>query len=191
MGGQGAGGLFEHKIGAYTELRLLEERHAGELSVLTDGNRERLRVWMPWVDGSRTVEDRKNFIRGALKQFAENNGFQAGIWHEGRLAGVVGHHGIDRENRSTSLGYWLGEEFEGQGLMTTACRVLVDHAFEELGLNRVGIACATENRKSRAIPERLGFHQEGVQREAEWLYDHFVDHVLYAVLAGEWRTERS
>ena len=75
--------------------------------------------------------------------------------------------------------------------MTAACRALVDHACEELGLNRVSIACATENKKSCAIPERLGFRREGIVRQAEWLYDHFVDHVVYATLASEWQTRRS
>jgi len=98
--------LFVHKLGKDTKLRLLEERHAEELADLTDRNREHLRTWLPWVDASRTGEDSKNLIRSTLKQFAENNGFQAGIWHEGRLAGVVGYHAIDREppKRSTSLG---------------------------------------------------------------------------------------
>ena len=132
--------MFSHKLGEHTELRLLEERHAQELTDLTDRNREYLRAWLPWVDANRTVEDRKNFIRGALKQFAENNGFVAGIWHEGRLAGVIGYDGIDWENRTTEVGYWLGEEFQGKGLATAACRALVDHAFGELGLNRVSIA---------------------------------------------------
>ena len=183
--------MFGYKLGENTELRLLEERHAEQLADLTDRNREHLRTWLPWVDASRTVEDSKNFIRSTLKQFAENNGFQAGIWHEGRLAGVVGYHAIDWENRSTTLGYWLGEEFEGQGLATAACRALVDHAFEELGLNRVSIACATGNERSCAIPERLSFQREGIQRQAEWLYDHFVDHVVYAALASEWQKRRS
>jgi ribosomal-protein-serine acetyltransferase len=183
--------VFSHKLGENTELRLLEERHAQELTDLTDRNREYLRAWLPWVDTNRTVEDRKKFIRGALKQFAENNGFTAGIWHEGRLAGVIGYVSIDWDNRTTEVGYWLGEEYQGQGLVTAACRALVDHAFEELGLNRVSIACATENKKSCAIPERLGFRREGVVRQAEWLYDHFVDHVVYATLAGEWQTRRS
>jgi len=182
------GEVFSHKLSEHAELRLLEERHAQELSDLTDRNRDHLRAWLPWVDRSRTVEDRKNFIRTALKQFAENNGFQAGIWYDGRLAGVVGYHGIDWQNCSTTLGYWLGEEYQGKGLMTAACRALVDHAFVEIGLNWVGIACAVENEKSRAIPERLGFRQEGVRRQAEWLYDHFVDHVIYATLAREWRS---
>ncbi|MDQ5809492.1 MAG: GNAT family N-acetyltransferase [Actinomycetota bacterium] len=183
--------MFSHKLGEHTELRLLEERHAQELTDLTDRNREYLRAWLPWVDANRTVEDRKKFIRGALKQFAENNGFTAGIWHEGRLAGVIGYHSIDWENRTTAVGYWLGEKYQGQGLVTAACRALVDHAFQELGLNRVSIACATENKKSCAIPERLGFRREGVVRQAEWLYDHFVDHVVYATLASEWQIRRS
>jgi ribosomal-protein-serine acetyltransferase len=42
-------------------------------------NRARLRGWLPWVDSTRTLEDRKNFISGTLEQFAGNNGFQAGI----------------------------------------------------------------------------------------------------------------
>jgi ribosomal-protein-serine acetyltransferase len=183
--------VFVHKLSETTELRLLEERHAQELSDLTERNREYLRAWLPWVDSSRTVEDRKRFIKDTLKQFAENKGFVAGIWYEGHLAGVIGYDPIDWENRTTEVGYWLGEEYQGRGLATTACRALVEHAFGELGLNRVSIACVTENKKSCAIAERLGFRREGVKRQAEWLYDHFVDHVVYAALASEWQERRS
>jgi ribosomal-protein-serine acetyltransferase len=183
--------VFSHKLTEDTELRLLEKRHAKELTDLTDRNREYLRAWLPWVDANQTVEDRKNFIRDALKQFAHNKGLVAGIWHEGGLAGVIGYHALDWENRTVEVGYWLDEEHQGKGLVTAACRALVDHAFGELGLNRVVISCATENKKSCAIPERLGFRREGVQRQAEWLYDHFVDHVVYAIVASEWQRQRS
>ena len=74
--------MFSHELSENTELRLLEERHAQELSDLTDRNREHLRTWLPWVDSSRTVEDREKFIRDSLGQFAENKGFVAGFWHE-------------------------------------------------------------------------------------------------------------
>jgi ribosomal-protein-serine acetyltransferase len=106
--------VFGYELGENTELRLLEEQHAERLADLTERNRERLRTWLPWVDASRTVEDSKNFIRSTLKQFAENNGFQAGIWHEGRLAGVVGHHAIDWEHHSTSLGRVWGLPVPGK-----------------------------------------------------------------------------
>jgi hypothetical protein len=52
-------------------------------------NRARLRAWLPCVDSTRTLEDRKNLVRGTLEQFAANNGFQASMWHEGRLSREV------------------------------------------------------------------------------------------------------
>ena len=95
---------------------------------------------------------------------------------------MIGCHGIDRPNRSTSIGYWLDASHQGRGIMTTSCRVIINHAFRNLELHRVVIRCATENHRSRAIPERLGFTLEGVDRQAEWLYDHFVDLARYGLL---------
>ena len=71
--------------------------------------------------------------------------------------------------------------------MTAACRALITRAFDTAGLNRIEILCASGNRRSRAIPVRLGLREEGLLREAAWLYDHFVDLVVYATLAKEWR----
>ncbi len=71
--------------------------------------------------------------------------------------------------------------------MTKACSALSSYAFDELELNRVEIRCATENKRSRAIPEKLRFTQEGIVRKAEWLYDHYVDLVVYGMLAEQWR----
>ena len=71
-GGEGANEVFNHELTDDAELRLLEERHAKELTDLTERNRDHLRAWLPWVDASRTLEDSKNFIRGALQQFAQN-----------------------------------------------------------------------------------------------------------------------
>lgn len=180
--------MFRYRIDEQTELRLLEEQHTHELFALTDHNRAHLRRWLPWVDSVTSPEDTRQFIKSALEQFAQNSGFHAGIWYKQKLVGVIGYHKIDWANRKTSIGYWLSAAYEGQGLMTKACRALIEYAFGNLKLHRIEIRCATENQKSRAIPQRLGFTQEGVIRQAEWLYDHFVDHVVYGMLASEWES---
>jgi ribosomal-protein-serine acetyltransferase len=174
------------RIDDESELRTYEEEHAEEVFAVVDRNREYLREWLPWVDNTVSVENILDFIRQGLIQQANDDGFQAGIWYQGRFAGGIGYHYIDRLNRKTEIGYWLDASLQGKGLMTRACKVMISYAFHEYGLNRVEIHCASGNTRSRAIPERLGFTQEGVLREASWLYDHFVDSVVYAMLAREW-----
>jgi ribosomal-protein-serine acetyltransferase len=178
--------LFFRAVGNDVQLGLLAEAQANALFALIDASRNHLRPWLPWVDDTRTVDDTKAFIRKSLHQFADNNGLQAGIWYRGELAGVIGFHYLDWTNRRTEIGYWLAEHLQGRGIMTTACRGMVDIALREYGLNRVEIRVATENRKSRAIPERLGFVREGVLRQALWLYDHYVDVVVYSMLKRDW-----
>ena len=179
--------MFVFAIDQDLELRLLEERHAEELFALTDKNREYLKRWLPWLDGTTTAADTKRFIQFTLNKLAKNDGLTAGIWYRGELVGVIGYVAINWPNRKTSIGYWCGAEFQGRGLVTRACHALVSYAFAELKLNRVEIACATDNGRSQAIPRRLGFTQEGVMRDVEWLYDHFVDHVIFSMLARDWK----
>lgn len=171
--------MFAYRINEETELKLLETRHAEQLFGIIDRSRDSLREWLPWLDYNKTVEDSRKFIAGTLKKYSENNGFEAGIWYQGELAGVIGLHGINWTNRSTSIGYWLGKDFEGKGLMTQSCQAVIDFCFNELNLNRIEIRAAVENHKSKAIPERLGFVKEGRIRQAEWLYDKFVDHEVF------------
>ena len=178
---------FTLPVDAEVELRILEEWDVEELYQLTDRNRAHLRQWLPWVDYETSVEHSRTFVQRSLQRYMENDGFNLGIFYRGRLAGVIGYHSVNWPGRNVEIGYWLGAEFEGRGLMTRACCVLLAFAFEKLLLNRVTILCASGNTRSRAIPERLGFTQEGVLREGEWLYDHFVDLVVYSMLAREWK----
>ncbi len=177
---------FRYIIDQETELRLLEEEHTETLFALTDENREYLRQWLSWVDNIESVSDTRRYIRSTLQQFNDDKGFQAGIWFRGNLVGIIGYQNLDWLNRSTAVGYWVGAGFQGNGLATNACGALVDWAFREWRLNRVEIRCAVKNYRSRAIPERLGFTEEGIAHQAEWLYDGFVDLVIYGVLAKDW-----
>lgn len=178
--------MFTYRIDEQTELRLLELRHAEELFALTDANRQHLRRWLPWLDTTLSVVDTRSFIQSMISRFAEGRGLTAGIWHRGKLVGTCGFNNINWVNRSADIGYWLAANAQGHGLMTAACRALCDYAFGELRLHRVIIRCATGNVRSCNVPKRLGFTHEGVLRQVEWLYDHYVDHQVYSILAAEW-----
>ena len=91
------------------------------------------------------------------------------------------------DNRKTEMGYWLAASAQGKGVMTRTVRAMVAHAFGHWKLHRVIVYAATENRRSRAVVERVGFTLEGIAREAEWLGDRFVDLAQYSMLEQEWR----
>ena len=177
--------MFSSKVNSQTEMRLIGRQHTGALFNLVESNRGHLRTSHPWVDNIRTVEDVAKMILAWEQQHAKNRGFCAGIMFDNQLCGVIHHLNVDWPNRWTALSYWLDATHQGQGIMTTCCRALIIHSFNEWKLNRVTIECATENTRSRAIPERLGFKLEGIVRGVEWLHDGYADHAIYGLLRLE------
>lgn len=182
--------MFSLKVDDEVELGLLEVRHAQLLLDLGEQNREHFREWLPVFGNLKTVEENENIIKEGLKQFSENSGFYAGIWYKGELAGVILYKYWDWKVRQTEIGYMLGKAYTGKGIVTRAVRKLTGYAFKELGLNRVEIKVATGNISSRAIPERLGFTQEGILRQSFRLYDQFIDTALYSMLASDWESQK-
>lgn len=165
-------------------VRPVEAADAPELYALIEANREYLARWLPWAAG-QDLAATEQFIAESEAQLARNDGFQAVIAPQGEIVGVAGFHSIDWTNRNTSIGYWLAEDAQGKGTMTTVVSALVDHAFTEWSLHRVEIHCAPENHRSRAIPERLGFREEAVLRETELVGGRYLDSVVYGLLEGE------
>ena len=180
--------MFRATVRPDVDLRLIEERHATEVFAAVNQDREYLSEWLPWVDATHTEDDTLSFIRSSLGNFASNSGFAAGIWNQGRFIGVIGTHKIDWLNRKVEIGYWIGKEFQGQGIMTDACRAAVTHLLGEMNLNRVEIHCAVKNAKSSAIPRRLGFVLEGTLRGANLLHGEYHDLLVFGMLKKDWPT---
>ena len=179
--------MLRHELPGGYALRLLEEADADELFGVIDANREHLGAWMPWVAFEHEPADVLPFIRATRRQIGENNGLQTAIVDPGgRIVGMAGFHGVEWMHRTSSIGYWLARDAQGRGTMTEAVRAYVNHAFTTWKLNRVMIQAAVENARSRAIPERLGFREEGTMREVERIGDRVLDDVVYAMLAADW-----
>jgi ribosomal-protein-serine acetyltransferase len=167
-------------------LRLFEESDAAELFALIEANREYLIPWLPWA-ADRRLESTSEFLRATRAQLADSSGLQAAIIDdEGRIIGSVGLVEIHWRDRRASIGYWLAHDRTGRGTMTEAVRAMLDHAFGTLGLNRVELHAQPENEASRYVAQRVGFREEGVQRQAQRFEDGYRDLVVHAVLAEDW-----
>ena len=162
------------------ELRSWNTENAAELFSLIDSNRNHLSEWLPWVGFVKQVSDSENFIKDAQKGWDSGAKLELGIWYKGELAGCIGLHELNRLHNKTSLGYWLGSEFQGNGIMTRAVEALVQYCFDVQKFHRVELRAAVENTKSRAVAERLNFVQEGVLRQAELVGGRYLDVVVYS-----------
>jgi ribosomal-protein-serine acetyltransferase len=175
------------KIDTNIELRQIRTDDAPEFINLINKNRSYLREWLGWLDVTKTAVDLLRFITFTLKEIDSKKALCCLIWQKEQIVGIVHLREIDLVNKKAMIGYWVGEEFRGQGLARIATQAITSHGFREIKLNKIEIRCATGNKASQAIPKKLGFKEEAVLRENEWLYDHFVDHVVFSALAGEWK----
>jgi ribosomal-protein-serine acetyltransferase len=176
-------------ISKAAHLCLLLKADAEELHSLIEKNRAYLAPWLSWAP-AQTFEDTLKFIHSGERQVMSNEGLHCAVVCEDRIAGVISYMEVNWRHRRTVLGYWLDADHQGRGLMTGAVRLMVDHAFSAWELNRVEVRAAVENRKSRAIPERLKFDQEGLLRQAELVGGCYLDTIVYAMLAADWNEGR-
>ena len=109
------------------------------------------------------------------------------ILYRGELVGLAGFNHYDYQHQWGAIGYWLCASCTGKGVITRVVQTLLEYGFVENNLNKIEIRCAEENHQSRAVPERLGFKYEATLRQCEWLYDQYVDHAVYSMLASEYK----
>ena len=103
-----------------------------------------------------------------------------------RLAGGITLSQVRRGSALTgTVGYWIGQPFARQGLMSDAVGVLQRYAFGPLGLRRLEAACLPNNEASIALLQKTGFRQEGYAREYLQIAGRWHDHLLFAALARE------
>ncbi len=167
-------------------LELTDVQHAQPLLDTLNSSRIYLRKWLPWVDHMQTTEDFNQYVMRCKAQHTDGTDYGYVIVVDNIIAGRIGIHYINYQNKLGAIGYWIAENFQGKGIITRACKVLINEVFTRLDLNRIEIKCGVCNTRSQAIPEKLGFTHEGILRQAEWLYDHFIDLHLYSLLKEEW-----
>jgi ribosomal-protein-serine acetyltransferase len=167
-------------------LKQLDPSQAEVLLSLIEQNREYLGRWFSWVEKTNTVEDAKNFLQNEMEIFIKGEGIYFGIWYENELAGIISFNHIHKLNRSATIGYWLGEKNQGKGIMTTACKLLIEYGFNTLKLHRIDISHAVGNERSAKVIKKLGFIHEGHFRKSELVKGEYVDQEYYGLLSNEW-----
>jgi len=101
--------------------------------------------------------------------------------------GNTGLHDVDPVNRSAEFGIMIGEkEFWNKGYGTRATRLMLQHGFENLNLNRIYLEVFSTNPRAMQAYTAAGFTREGVLRQAIFKNGHYIDEIIMSILQSEW-----
>jgi ribosomal-protein-serine acetyltransferase len=173
-----------------TKLEMTSIKHSPFLFDAINKNRAHLSEFLPWVKNMQSINDFDNYIKNCELLYEEKKEVSFVIILNENPVGRIGLHHLNLQNKIAAIGYWLTKEAQGKGIIHQSCKKLIDYGFNELGLNRIEIKCASENYKSQAIPEKFNFQKEGIMRQAEFVNETFLDIILYSILKNEW-TEKT
>ena len=125
---------------------------------------DELKPWMTWAHTNQSEHDVEANIRDSIAKFITREDLRLHIFNKdsGEFIGSTGLHRIDWAVPKFEIGYWIDTRFAGRGYITESTQTITKFAFSELNAKRVEIRCDSKNKKSRSIPERLGFNLEGI-----------------------------
>lgn len=165
--------------------------HAVELSELVQQNYAHLHAYLPAVANLVTVTAASEHLTRAVEAAANREIFEWHVFIDERLCGCIRVKQLDFQDRKAMLGYYLGGDFQGRGIASSAVRAVLSYCFETLELNRIELRAAASNVASIALAKRVGFAFEGVARQDEFLNGRYVDLHVYSMLALEFERETS
>ena len=145
-----------------------------------------LQPWEPeWQDDEFTRTSFRYRLHIYNKLALEERGFALFIFGDSgqNLLGAINLNNIRRGiSQTATLGYWIGEAHTRRGYMAEATRLLLDHAFHDMGLHRIEAACLPTNVASIALLKKCGFEQEGYAKSYLKIAGTWHDHLLFARL---------
>lgn len=162
--------------------------------------RKRCRDWLvKWEPRTSAAypdptDDRRAFVarcgaRDREREMGSAYGF--GVFVEGRFAGEINLNSIQRGPfQNAYMGYWIDESRAGYGYTPEAVAVMLQFAFEELGLHRIQVSIIPRNTASRRVVEKLAMRNEGLAERYLEINGVWEDHVRFAMTSEEWALRR-
>lgn len=180
--------IFEPVVlrGKNVRLEPLSEKHKdGLCRAISDGE-----LWNLFVTLVPHINDIDEFLKNAIRAHESGDGLTFAIIDEltNEVAGSTRFMKANFPYKRVEIGFtFLGVSFQRTKINTEAKLLMLTHAFETMGLNRVELLTDYLNTKSRNAILRLGAKQEGILRNHMIMPDERVrDSVLFSIIANEW-----
>jgi len=174
--------MNEWSVRENVKLRLVVPDDAESLYEQIEKTRPQLAKYMPWGDATKSVADERKFLEYCQVQMEDQKLWNASIIIDGKPVGMIDLHNIDFDNKHAEIGYWLGGEFQGNGVMTDCLNKILAVGFDELGLHKIKLLAEEVNLASNAVAKKAGFVLEGQLKDEIYSDGKFHDANLYAIV---------
>ena len=132
-----------------------------------------------------TLADAQWYVDDCVEK-GDNNQITRAIVVDGKVVGSIGIFiKNDVFEKSGELGYWLGEDYWRQGIMSRAAKQLCKEAFEMFPIERIFAEPFAYNAGSRGVLEKAGFTYEGTMRNGVYKNGRIIDYCMYSLLKNE------
>lgn len=164
-------------------LRLLKPDDAEAITRHLD-DPEMFNNLMDYIPNPYSLQDAVEFIRNSLKD--DSRQLIRAIEVNGEMAGIIGvQQQKDVYRKTAKMGYWLGKEYWGKGIMTQAVQQCIPLAFQQMDIVKLYANTFATNPASRRVLEKAGFVKEAILEKAIYKNGVVMDYHLYAVFAED------
>ncbi len=180
--------VFQYAVDEHITLELQSSFQTQELFDLVNENRAFIGQHLAWANKVDHPRDIERYMQRDLNGMARARRWAWLIRFDGQAVGRIGLFVTMPTLQECELNYFLSKAYTGKGIITKSAKIVIDFAINVLRLKHVLIGFSTENPKSGAVAERLGFQyeytmQDGEHTQKEWRSLHF-----WGILAENWQS---
>lgn len=147
---------------------------------------ERVTRYLTWPP-HKSPELTRALLEGWCREYDKPDYYNWAMEYEGKVIGNISVVRINERSEWAELGYCMGYDYWGKGIMTEAAKAVMDYLFAEVGFNRIGIDHAAKNPASGRVAQKCGLSYEGTRRAYyKSLAGEYLDIVHYGILKNDW-----
>ena len=151
----------------------------------TWANDERVTRFLTWGPHGN-VEVTKFIINDWCNSYKNQDFYNWAIEFEGKLIGSIACVDKNESSNHCEIGYCIGHDFWGKGIMSEAVNAVTDYLINKIGYNRIEICHATKNPASGKVAQKCGYKYEGTKREYfKSLNGEYLDIAFYSILKSD------
>ena len=124
--------------------------------------------WMQWLNCIKSAKDVKTFLIQSDKKWEKDNSYEYAIVLNDSIIGMCGAVEVDKNNKKAALGYWLSNDYRGNGYIMESISILEQELFKN-GFNKIIIHTDVLNKNSVNVAQKSGYKLEAILKQDRWL----------------------